>query len=130
MSSARSRLICLLTLTVAAFVAVGASAGAAASRTAYVTTQGFNSITPFDTATNTIGPVIGVGGAPTGVAIAPDGATAYAAYARSDNVTPIDIATNTAGCSDLGRDGSSGDRDHPRMAPRPTSPTPTPTASR
>jgi YVTN family beta-propeller protein len=55
------------------------------------------SVTPINTATNTAGTPVGVGGAPVGVAITADGKTAYVANQGSANVTPIDTATNTAG---------------------------------
>lgn len=66
-------------------------------KTAYVTNQGDNTVTPIDLATNTPGTPIPVGKAPTRISIDPDGKTAYVTNAGDDTVTPIDLATNTAG---------------------------------
>jgi YVTN family beta-propeller protein len=78
-------------------IALTAPAPAAADRTAYVTDNSSDTVTPIDIATNTAGTPIPHGGAPVSVAITPDGKTAYVTILRSDGVTPIDIATNTAG---------------------------------
>ena len=92
---------------VGAVVGVGllvcaAPAWAASSHTAYVINNNSNSVTPIDTATNTAGAPIALGGSPIAVAITPDGKTAFVTtQANSDpstgSVTPIDTATNTPG---------------------------------
>ncbi len=73
-------------------------------KTAYVTNEGSNSVSPIDTATNTPGTAIPVGSEPSAIAITPDGKTAYvtnegAVSSTNPNgsVTPIDLATKTAG---------------------------------
>src|SRR5947199_6482002 len=55
-----------------ALVVSAAPAWAASSHTAYITNAGSGSATPIDTATNTAGTPIGVGGNPLGVAATPD----------------------------------------------------------
>jgi YVTN family beta-propeller protein len=63
----------------------------------YVTSEGLDSVTPIDIATNTSGPLIPVGTSPYAIAITPDGKTAYVTNGFDTTVTPIDIATNTPG---------------------------------
>jgi YVTN family beta-propeller protein len=67
-------------------------------RTLYVVNEGegANSVTPMNTATNTVGTAIPVGSAPRGLAIAPDGKTAYV-VTKAGKVIPINLATNTPG---------------------------------
>ena len=77
--------------------AFAGSAGAASGWTAYVANEGSNTVTPFSTATNTVGTPIPVGTNPGGVAITPDGETLYVANSGSGTVTPINTATNTPG---------------------------------
>ena len=74
-----------------------AQAAPAGSWTAYVVNSGSNTVTPFDTSTNTAGTPIAVGNMPEGVAITPNGATAYVTNYADGTVTPINTATNTAG---------------------------------
>ena len=74
-----------------------ASAAPAQAWTVYVVNSGSNTVTPFDTSTNTAGPPIAVGNTPEGIAITPDGTTAYVTNYGDGTVTPIDTATNTAG---------------------------------
>lgn len=65
--------------------------------TAYVVNAGSNSVTPIDTATNTVsGGAIPVGSEPMSIAITPDGKTAYVVNEGSDNVTPIITQYNLA----------------------------------
>ena len=94
---AAPRLAALWCLALAALAL--ASPGSAAARTAYVANDDSDDVTPIDTATNVAGTAIGVGDAPLGIAITPDGKTAYVANWFSDDVTPIDTATNTAGAA-------------------------------
>jgi YVTN family beta-propeller protein len=79
-----------LVLTVAMLIALTAPAPAAADRTAYVTDNSSNTVTPIDIATNTAGTPITLGGSPVSVAITPDGKTAFVTTLGSDGVTPID----------------------------------------
>lgn len=74
--------------------AVAAPAG---SWTAYVVNTTNNTVTPFDTSTNTAGTPIAVGNMPEGIAITPNGSTAYVTNYADGTVTPINTATNTAG---------------------------------
>jgi DNA-binding beta-propeller fold protein YncE len=82
-----------------------APAGAAAtSWTAYVVNTYQDSLTPIDTATNTAGSPIPLGGVsgsngdnPTAIAITPNGATAYVLNSHAGTVTPFDLATNSPG---------------------------------
>ena len=73
---------------------------AAIAQNAYITNQGVypnfsNNVTVIDTATNKIVTTIGVGLAPSGVAVTPDGKKAYVANrAVSGTVSVIDTATN------------------------------------
>jgi YVTN family beta-propeller protein len=67
---------------------------AALAGTAYVANDGAGTLTPINTATNTPGTPITVGGSPVGIAITPDGRTAYVGNYGSPAVTPIDTATN------------------------------------
>jgi len=67
---------------------------AALAGTAYVANDGEGTVTPINTATNTSGTPIVVGGNPVGIAITPNGRTAYVGNYMSPAVTPIDIATN------------------------------------
>ena len=79
-------------------------------------------MTPIDTATNTPGAAIPVGGEPVRVAITPDGKTVYVINEFSNSVTPIDTATNTPGAAIAVGSVPSGSRS-PRTARPRTSPT-------
>jgi YVTN family beta-propeller protein len=101
---ARAALLALALLAAAAVnvTAPGGVADAATPPNAYVVNFGSDTVTPFDTATNTAGTPINVGGNPEDIAITPNGATAY--VANGDNgtgtdgtVTPISTATNAPG---------------------------------
>jgi YVTN family beta-propeller protein len=66
-------------------------------KTAYVTNNDSETVTPIATATNTAGPPIAAGHEPYDIAITPDGQTAYVTNFGAGTVTPIATATNTAG---------------------------------
>src|SRR5438128_177655 len=91
----------LLVALAASFAAGGggaaSSAQAATPYTAYVANWAANSVTPINTATNSLGSAIAVGTSPAGVAITPDGNTAYVVNSGANTVTPITVATNAAG---------------------------------
>ena len=96
----RSRAVCVA--LAASFAATGLAAGASHAQaatpyTAYVSNWAANTISPINTATNTVGSAVAVGTTPAGIAITPDGKTAYVANYGSGSVTPIDTATNVAG---------------------------------
>jgi YVTN family beta-propeller protein len=80
-------------------LAATASAAPSVPVTAYITSQGTNSVTPIPVATDTPGhSSIPVGSNPVGVAITPDGKTAYVTNdVLRGTVTPIAVATNTPG---------------------------------
>ena len=56
--------------------------------TLYVTNEFYNSVTPIDTATNSVGTPIGVGNMPAAIAITPNGTTLYVTDEGSNSVTP------------------------------------------
>ncbi len=62
-------------------------------KTAYVTNNGSNSVTPIALATHTPRAPISVGKRPAGIAITPNGKIAYVTNEESDSVTPIDLAS-------------------------------------
>jgi DNA-binding beta-propeller fold protein YncE len=82
-----------------ALVLDGAPAGAGtATPTAYaVTYNGFDTMTPIDTTTNTAGTPIPVGAYPDAIAIAPNGQTAYVVDGAGAAVTPVDLSTGNPG---------------------------------
>ena len=65
-------------------------------QTVYVSNGRGGTVTPIDTATNTPGPPISIGGGSGLIVMAPDGRTAYVTSAES-MVVPIDTATGTPG---------------------------------
>ena len=81
--------------------------------TAYVANESTNSVTPIDTATNTLGTPIPVGSVPRLIGITPDGATAYVANRLSATVTPIDTERQHARHADRRRDRPTGSRSPP-----------------
>ena len=94
-----------LATAAAVLAALAAPAVAAAAEPPGYVVAG-NAVTPFDTGTNAAGAAIGVGAAPSAVAITPDGKTAYVTNGGDDSVTPVDVATNAAGAAiaDVGDD--------------------------
>jgi YVTN family beta-propeller protein len=65
-------------------------------RTAYVTNQGSDTVTPIDVATMTAAAAIPVGRLPGAIAVAPDGRTVYVANGDETTITPIHVATGIA----------------------------------
>lgn len=65
------------------------------SRLAYVVNSVDGTITPIDLITNTVYPVITVGGNPTDIAITADGKTAFVSNTGTNEVNRIDLTTNT-----------------------------------
>jgi YVTN family beta-propeller protein len=61
---------------------------------AYVATDGDNTVWVINTASNTVTAAVVAGNAPRGVAVSPDGAYAYVSNRISDDVTVINTATN------------------------------------
>ncbi len=105
----RARLALGFTVTLLAMVIVAAvlpmvadvpvlhaPAFAAGVNTAYVVSNGPDTVTPIDTAGNA-GTAIPVGTDPYAVAFSPDGTKAYVTNIGSNTVTPITVATGTAG---------------------------------
>ena len=74
---------------------VGAPPAQAVPNRAYVPNNLANTVSVIDTTTNTVVATIGVGDAPVGVAVSPDGTRAYVTNFNSDTVSVIDTATNT-----------------------------------
>jgi YVTN family beta-propeller protein len=68
-------------LAIAAFTVTGVlGSGQSLAQNAYITNEGFNSVSVIDTATNTvIGSPIAVGSSPFGLAVTPDSNNVYAA---------------------------------------------------
>jgi YVTN family beta-propeller protein len=65
------------------------------SKHGYVANQDSNTVSVFDTSSNTVSTTVSVGTRPGGVAVFPDGKTAYVANTGSNTVSVIDTATNT-----------------------------------
>ena len=89
---------CVVAASAAVSVFAPSTAGAAGpAPVAYVVNHGSDTVTPLDTATNTTGTPIHLGGTPPssyGVAITPDGRTAYVSNEQDNDVKVIDTATN------------------------------------
>ena len=58
-------------------------------------TNGSNTVSVIDTATNTVTATVNVGSDPVGVAVNPDGTKVYVTNSDGNNVSVIDTATNT-----------------------------------
>ena len=67
------------------------------SKTTYVASYSYGTVTPISTVTNTPGKPIKVGDFPDGMTITPNGKTLYVANIDSNTVTPISTVTSTAG---------------------------------
>ena len=73
-------------------------------RTAYVACSVLHTVIPIDTATDTLGTPITVGGAPTHLAMTPNGKTIFVVDSGTNSVIPIDTATGHLGYIPVGQD--------------------------
>ena len=62
---------------------------------AYVANTGSNSVSVIDTTSNNVVATVGVGDAPKGLAITPDGTRVYVTNANDNTVSVISAASNT-----------------------------------
>ena len=81
--------------TIASLLVLTVAITAEAQPFAYITNQSANSVSVFDTATNTVTVTLPVGTGPRSVAVNPAGTKVYAANITSNDVSVIDTTSNT-----------------------------------